>query len=201
MIVRFADDAVVGFEYQEDAERFHAELRDRLAKFNLELAAEKTRLIEFGRFAARDRKRRGLGKPETFRFLGFTHICGKTRTGRFQLKRITDSKRIPAKLAVLRGKIERRQHLPVDEQGRWLASALRGHYQYYAVPDNSAALNAFRKRLIRHWLWSLRRRSQRSTMTWERMRRLADQWLPQPRILHPWPEQRFAAITQGRSPV
>ena len=112
VIVRFADDAVVGFEYRQDAERFHAELRRRLSKFNLELAAEKTRLIEFGRFAARDRQRRDLGKPETFRFLGFTHICGKTRGGRFQLKRITDSKRIPAKLAVLRGKIERRQHLP-----------------------------------------------------------------------------------------
>ncbi len=133
VIVRFADDAVVGFEYREDAERFHADLRRRLAKFNLELAAEKTRLIEFGRFAARDRQARGLGKPETFRFLGFTHICGKARSGRFQLKRITDSKRIPAKLAALRGKIERRQHLPVDEQGRWLASALQGHYQYYAV--------------------------------------------------------------------
>ena len=201
VIVRFADDAVVGFEYQEDAERFHAELRGRLAKFNLELAAEKTRLIEFGRFAARDRKRRGLGKPETFRFLGFTHICAKTRTGRFQLKRITDSKRIPAKLAVLRGKIERRQHLPVDEQGRWLASALRGHYQYYAVPDNIEALHAFREQAVRYWFVALRRRSQRTTVTWVRMGRLADRWLPQPRILHPWPEERFHARTQGRSPV
>jgi RNA-directed DNA polymerase len=201
VIVRFADDAVVGFEYREDAERFHAELRGRLAKFNLELAAEKTRLIEFGRFAARDRERRGLGKPETFRFLGFTHICGKTRTGRFQLKRITDSKRIPAKLAVLRGKIERRQHLPVDEQGRWLASALRGHYQYYAVPDNIDALHAFREQAVRYWFVALRRRSQRTTVTWERMSRLADRWLPQPQILHPWPEERFHARTQGRSPV
>jgi RNA-directed DNA polymerase len=201
VIVRFADDAVVGFEYREDAERFHADLRKRLAKFNLELAAEKTRLIEFGRFAARDRQRRGLGKPETFRFLGFTHICWKTRTGRFKLKRITDSKRIPAKLAVLWGKIERRQHLPVDEQGRWLASALKGHYQYYAVPDNIEALNAFREQAVRYWCMALRRRSQRTTVTWERMSRLADRWLPQPRILHPWPEQRFHARTQGRSPV
>jgi RNA-directed DNA polymerase len=201
VIVRFADDAVVGFEYREDAERFHAELRSRLAKFNLELAAEKTRLIEFGRFAARDRQARGLGKPETFRFLGFTHICEKTRSGRFQLKRITDSKRIPAKLAVLKGKIERRQHLPIDEQGSWLASALRGHYQYYAVPDNGAALHAFREQAVRYWFVALRRRSQRTTVTWERMTRLADRWLPQPRILHPWPEQRFHARTQGRSPV
>ena len=201
VIVRFADDAVVGFEYREDAERFHAELRGRLAQFNLELAAEKTRLIEFGRFAARDRERRGLGKPKTFRFLGFTHICGKTRTGRFQLKRITDSKRIPAKLAVLRGKIERRQHLPVDEQGRWLASALRGHYQYYAVPDNIDALHAFREQAVRYWFVALRRRSQRTTVTWERMSRLADRWLPQPQILHPWPEERFHARTQGRSRV
>ena len=201
VIVRFADDAVVGFEYREDAERFHADLRRRLAKFNLELAAEKTRLIEFGRFAARDRRRRGLGKPETFRFLGFTHICGKTRSGRFQLKRITDSKRIPAKLAVLRGKIERRQHLPIDEQGRWLASALQGHYQYYAVPDNIVALHAFREQAVRYWCMALRRRSQRTTVTWERMSRLADRWLPQPEILHPWPEARFHARTQGRSPV
>jgi RNA-directed DNA polymerase len=201
VIVRFADDAVAGFEYREDAERFHADLRRRLAKFNLDLAAEKTRLIEFGRFAARDRQARGLGKPETFRFLGFTHICGKARSGRFQLKRITDSKRIPAKLAALRGKIERRQHLPVDEQGRWLASALQGHYQYYAVPDNIGALHAFREQAIRYWFVALRRRSQRTTVTWERMSRLADRWLPQPEILHPWPEQRFHARTRGRSPV
>jgi hypothetical protein len=202
VIVRFADDFVVGFEHREDAERFWADLRERLAEFSLELNAEKTRLIEFGRFAARDRKARGLGKPETFRFLGFTHVCGKTRkSGRFKLKRITDSKRMWAKLHALKGEMRRRMHLPIPEQGRWLASALRGHYNYYAVPDNSAALNAFRNGLIRHWLRSLRRRSQRSTMTWERMSRLADRWLPTIRILHPWPEQRFDARTQGRSPV
>ncbi len=203
MITRFADDFVVGFEHREDAERFWADLRDRLAKFGLELNAEKTRLIEFGRFAARNRNARGLGKPETFQFLGFTHVCAKTRkSGRFKLKRITDSKRVRAKLHALKGGMRRRMHLPIPEQGRWLTRVLAGHYQYYAVPDNSRALNAFRKGLIRHWLRSLRRRSQRPTnVTWERMRRLADQWLPQPRILHPWPEQRFAAITQGRSPV
>ncbi len=202
VITRFADDFVVGFEHREDAERFWAELRDRLATFGLELNAEKTRLIEFGRHAARDRKARGLGKPETFQFLGFTHVCARTRkSGRFKLKRITDSKRVRAKLHALKGEMRRRMHLPIPEQGRWLARVLAGHYNYYAVPDNIEALNAFRKGLIRHWLRSLRRRSQRSTMTWERMWRLADQWLPQPRIRHPWPEQRFAARTQGRSPV
>ena len=202
VIVRFADDFVVGFEHRDDAERFWADLRDRLAKFSLELNAEKTRLIEFGRFAAANRKARGLGKPETFQFLGFTHVCAKTRkSGRFKLKRITDSKRMRAKLRAKRLEIRRRMHQPIPEQGSWLASVLRGHYQYYAVPDNIEALNAFRKGLIWHWLRSLRRRSQRSTVTWERMWRLADQWLPQPRILHPWPEQRFAARTQGRSPV
>jgi group II intron reverse transcriptase/maturase len=202
VIVRWADDFVVGFEHREDAERFWAELRDRLATFGLELHAEKTRLIEFGRNAARDRKARGLGKPETFQFLGFTHVCGKTRkTGRFKLRRITDSKRVRAKLLAVKREMARRMHQPVPEQGRWLTGVLRGHYQYYAVPDNIEALRAFREGLVRHWLRSLRRRSQRSRMTWERMRRLADRWLPQPRILHPWPEQRFAAITQGRSPV
>jgi len=202
VIVRFADDFVVGFEYREDAERFWADLRGRLATFNLELNAEKTRLIEFGRYAARNRKARGLGKPETFRFLGFTHVCGKTRkSGRFKLKRITDSKRVRTKLHVLKDEMRRRMHLPIPEQGRWLASVLRGHYNYYAVPDNIEALNAFRKGIVRHWLKSLRRRSQRHRLTWERMGRLADRWLPQPRILHPWPEQRFAVITRGRSPV
>ena len=201
MIVRFADDFVVGFEYREDAERFWADLRERLAQFHLELNAEKTRLIEFGRFAARDRQARGLGKPETFQFLGFTHACGKTRSGRFKLKRITDSKRVPAKLRANRLEMRRRMHQPIPEQGRWLASVLRGHYQYYAVPDNSEALDAFRRQIIRNWLRTLRRRSQRDRLTWTRMWLLADRWLPKPKILHPWPEQRFAAITQGRSPV
>jgi hypothetical protein len=201
VIVRFADDFVVGFEHREDAERFGADLRERLAEFSLELNAEKTRLIEFGRYAAERRRARGLGKPETFRFLGFTHACGKTRKGRFKLKRVTDSKRMQAKLNALKGKIEQRQHQPIPEQGRWLASVLRGHYNYYAVPDNGEALRAFRRQAVWHWLRALRRRSQRTTVTWERMSRLADRWLPQPRILHPWPEQRFAAITQGRSPV
>jgi RNA-directed DNA polymerase len=201
IITRFADDFVVGFENRDDAERFWAALRERLAEFSLELNAEKTRLIEFGRYAAAGRKARGLGKPETFRFLGFTHICGKTRKGRFKLKRITDSKRMRAKLQALKGELNARRHLPVPEQGRWLASVLRGHLNYYAVPDNSKALRAFCRQAVRYWLTALRRRSQRTTVTWKRMTRLAARWLPTVRILQPWPEQRFAATIQGKSPV
>ena len=161
IIVRWADDFVVGFEHREDAERFWSELRDRLAKFGLELNAEKTRLIEFGRHAARNRAARGLGKPDTFQFLGFTHICAKTRkSGRFKLRRITNSKRMRAKLLAVKREMARRMHQPIPEQGRWLARVLQGHYNYYAVPDNIEALAAFRHRIIRHWLKTLRRRSQ-----------------------------------------
>jgi RNA-directed DNA polymerase len=201
VIVRFADDLVVGFEHRDDAERFWADLRDRLAQFALELNAEKTRLIEFGRFAARDRQARGLGRPETFQFLGFTHICATTRTGRFKLKRITDSKRMRAKLREVKISLIKRRHLPIPEQGQWLASVVRGHLAYYAVPENSEALRAFRDKVVRHWLRALRRRSQRTRLTWERMHRLAARWLPTVRIQHPWPDDRFRARTQGRSPV
>lgn len=201
MIVRFADDFVVGFEHRDDAERFHEELRDRLAEFFLELNAEKTRLIEFGRFAAERRQKRGLGKPETFSFLGFTHICAKDRKGRFNLKRITDSKRVRAKLREVKTELRARRHLPIPEQGRWLASVLRGHCNYYAVPGNIQALRAFRYQIIGHWLKALRRRSQRTSMTWKRMSRLQTRWLPAVRILHPWPEARFDARIQGKSPV
>ena len=202
VITRFADDFVVGFEHREDAERFWADLRDRLAQFGLELNAEKTRLIEFGRFAARDRKARGLGKPETFQFLGFTHVCGQARkSGRFKLKRITDSKRVRTKLHALKGEMRRRMHLPIPEQGRWLARVLaralqllRGARQHRGaqrlpIPAHPALAQ----------LASAAQPARQAT--WERMGRLADRWLPQPRILHPWPEQRFAAITQSRSPV
>jgi RNA-directed DNA polymerase len=198
VIVRFADDAVVGFEHREDAERFWADLRDRLAKFGLELNAEKTRLLRFGRFAAQQRQERGLGKPETFSFLGFTHVCAQSRKGRFKLMRITDSKRARAKLRVLKDELRWRRHQPVPEQGLWLASVLRGHYNYYAVPDNSEALRAFRDEVARLWRQALSRRSQKAHVNWERMSRLADRWLPRPHILHPWPEQRFDARTQGR---
>jgi RNA-directed DNA polymerase len=201
IVVRFADDFVVGFEYRDDAERFWADLRDRLAKFALELNDEKTRLIEFGRNAARDRQARGLGKPETFTFLGFTHICAKTRGGRFMLKRITDSKRMRAKLREVKTEMRLRRVQPIPDQGRWLASVLRGHCNYYAVPSNHEAISAFRHQLVRLWFKALRRRSQRSRTNWERMSRHAARWLPLVRTLHPWPDDRFAAKTQGRSPV
>jgi len=201
VIVRFADDFVVGFEHRGDAEQFWADLRDRLARFSLELNAEKTRLIEFGRFAAQNRKARGLGKPETFRFLGFTHCGGSTRSGHFKLLRITDSKRMRTKLHAIEGKLSRRRHLPIPEQGRWLASVLRGHANYYGVPGNQRALYAFRSEAVRLWYMALRRRSQRTTVTWERMRRLRGRWLPFLSVTQPWPEQRFDVRTQGRSPV
>ena len=201
VIVRFADDFVVGFEHRDDAERFWGDLRERLAEFSLELNAEKTRLIEFGRFAAGDRVRRGLGRPETFQFLGFTHACAKTKKGRFKLKRITDPKRLQAKLRSVKAETMRRRHQPIPAQGRWLASVLRGHANYYGVPDNGEALRAFRYFATEHWYRALRRRGQRSRMTWERMRRLRDRWLPMPRAVHPWPDARLDARTQGRSPV
>jgi len=201
ILVRFADDYVAGFEHREDAERFLADLRERFAQFALELHPDKTRLIEFGRFAAENRARRGLGKPETFEFMGFTHISAKSKTDRFKLKRITSNKRMQAKQRAVKAELRRRMHHPIPEQGRWLASVLRGHYNYYAVPDNSEALNAFRQGVVRSWHRALRRRSQRSRTTWERMGRLARRWLPAPRIQRPWPTVRFDARTQGRSPV
>jgi RNA-directed DNA polymerase len=201
IVVRFADDYIVGFQHEADARRFLEELRVRLAKFSLELAAEKTRLIEFGRFAAERRAERGLGKPETFQFLGFTHICEKTRQGRFMLKRITEAKRLRAKLHKLKVELRRRMHLPIPEQGQWLGSVVRGHLNYYAVPGNIKAVNAYRFQAVRHWYQTLRRRSQRSSLDWERMARLAQRWLPPARIMHPWPDARFNARIQARSPV
>ena len=199
--MRFADDFIVGFQHREDAERFQAELRERFARFGLELRAEKTRLIEFGRFAAQNRKARGLGRPETFDFLGFTHICAKTKNGRFLLKRITIAKRMRAKLREVKLELRRRRHLPIPEQGRWLASVVRGHLAYYSVPGNIDAVAAFRTLVTRLWLRALRRRSQRSRLDWTRMNRLATRWLPPVRIVHPFPDARFDARTQGRSPV
>jgi group II intron reverse transcriptase/maturase len=201
IITRFADDYIVGFESREDAQRFLDELRGRLAKFNLELHPDKTRLIEFGRFAARNRARRGQGKPETFRFLGFTHICAKATNGSFLIKRITDSKRARVKLHTVKAEMRRRAHQPIPEQGEWLASVVRGHYAYYAVPGNIKAMDTFRDQVTRHWHKALRRRSQRTRLNWERMHRLAQRWLPPAKITHPWPDQRFDARTQARSPV
>ena len=193
IIVRFADDYIVGFERREDATQFLADLRDRLAKFGLELAAEKTRLIEFGRFAAEDREARGLGKPETFNFLGFTHICAQTRKGSFQLRRVTESRRMRAKLHDVKRGVRRRMHLPIPDQGRWLGAVVQGHNNYYAVPGNLRAVGTFRNQALRHWLTALRRRGQRDRMTWEQMERIAARWLPMPRNLHPWPNVRFDA--------
>jgi len=201
IIVRFADDDIVGFQHQDEAERFLAEFRDRLAQFGLEPAAEKTRLIELGRFAAERRQKRGLGKPETFAFLGFTHICGETSNGRFQLQRITEAKRLRAKLREVKTELMRRRHLPIPEQGQWRASVVRGHLAYYAVPGNGKAVNAFRFQAIRHWHRALRRRSQRSSLNWKRISRLAQRSLPPVPIIHPWPDARFHARIQARSPV
>lgn len=201
VIVRFADDFVVGFEHERDAQRFLADLRDRFAKFRLELAPDKTRLIEFGRHAARRRQARGQRRPESFAFLGFTHVCAKTKNGRFMLKRITISKRMRAKLREVKTELKRRRHLPIPEQGRWLASVVRGHFAYYAVPGNTDAVAAFRTQATRHWYRALRRRSQRTRLNWTRMHRLATRWLPPARPQHPWPTTRFDARIQGRSPV
>src|SRR5229473_3595013 len=193
IIARFADDFIIGFEYREDAERFLAELRGRLALFGLELHPGKTRLIEFGRRAARDRAQRGEGKPETFDFLGFTHICATSRSGRFWVRRKTDSKRMRAKLMVVKDQFRRRRYLPLPDQGRWLASVVRGHQAYYGVPGNYRAVHAFRTQVTRHWYQALRRRSQKTRLTWARMNRIVTRWLPPTRIVHPFPEARFAA--------
>jgi RNA-directed DNA polymerase len=192
VITRFADDFIVGFQYQDDAERFLAELRGRLAKFSLELHPDKTRLIEFGPHAARDRTARGEGKPETFTFLGFRHIARMTR-GRFWIQRITDRKKMTAKLKSVKAELMRKRHLPVPEQGRWLASVITGHQAYYAVPGNAKAVGTFRHQVTRHWRHALSRRSQKGRVTWERMNRIASRYLPRTRTVHPWPDKRFAA--------
>jgi hypothetical protein len=201
IVTRFADDFIVGFEHLGDAKQFLHDLRERFSKFGLELHPEKTRLVQFGRYAAERRAVRGLGKPETFDFLGFTHICGKGKGGQFWLKRITISKRLRAKLKQVKDQLKFRRHLPIPLQGRWLASVVRGHLAYYAVPGNSRAISAFRRQAGRIWLHALRRRSQRHRMTWKRMERLLARWIPPSRIQHPYPEVRFDVRTQGRSPV
>jgi RNA-directed DNA polymerase len=201
IIVRYVDDFVVGFQHHADATRFWADLRRRLGKFNLELADNKTRLVEFGRFAAQRRARRGQGRPETFAFLGFVHYCTTTRDGRFRVGRRTIAARMAAKLRKLKEELMRRRHQPVPAQGAWLASVLRGYVAYYAVPGNIHAVSAFCLQARRLWYRALRRRSQRTSLDWERMGRLCDRWLPTARISHPWPQQRFDARTQGKSPV
>jgi RNA-directed DNA polymerase len=201
IIVRFADDFVAGFEHEADAERFLTDLRERFSKFGLELHPDKTRLIEFGRNAARGRAARGDGKPETFDFLGFTHMCGKNKSGGFWLRRKTISKRMRAKLAEVKDQIKRRRHLPIPEQGQWLGSVVRGHLAYYAVPGNTDAVAAFRNEVTRYWFEALRRRSQRTRVNWDRTRLYVNRWLPPARPMHPFPIVRFNVRTQGRSPV
>jgi len=192
IVVRYADDIVVGFQHKADAERFWTEMAQRLATFVLSLHPDKTRLIEFGRSAASDRARRGLGKPETFNFLGFTHICGRSRAGRFQLRRRTRRDRMRAKLREIRDALWQHRHAPLNEQGSWLRQVVRGYFAYHAVPTNSTAMSEFRGIILWHWLRALRRRGQRDKTTWAFISRLADRWIPKPRVLHPWPSKRFA---------
>src|ERR1700757_220293 len=192
IIVRYADDVVVGFEHESDARRFWDAMRERLQKFSLSLHPDKTRLVEFGRFAAANRKRRGLGKPETFSFLGFTFIAGKSLRGRFLLKRCSRRDRMKAKLKEVAGELRQRMHQSIPGQGVWLKQVVTGYFVYHAVPTNWAALGAFRDEITKRWQWTLQRRSQKGSRTWEQMKKLADDWLPKPRILHPWPNQRFA---------
>jgi len=192
IIVRYADDTVVGFEHEIDARRFWDAMRERLQEFALSLHPDKTRLIEFGRQAAVRRAQRGLGKPETFDFLGFTLICGKSRRGNFLLKRRSRRDRMRAKLREVSEGLRWRMHQPIPEQGYWLKQVVTGFFAYHAVPTNSAALESFHHYVTDLWRRSLRRRSQKDRMTWERMAMLANDWLPKPRILHPWPGARFA---------
>jgi RNA-directed DNA polymerase len=194
IVVRYADDNVLGFQYRAEADRFLEEFRERLAKFGLELHPDKTRRIEFGRFAQQSRKRRGEGKPETFDFLGFTHICAKNRNGNYAIKRHTVGKRLRAKLAEIKLQLRQRMHQPVAHTGKWLKSVVQGYFNYYAVPSNTDSLSLFRTRVIRLWRQALRRRGQRKRLNWARMSRLEKRWLPSPRVLHPYPEVRFDAI-------
>jgi len=196
IVVRFADDFIVGFQHKSDAERFLAELRERFRKFNLELHPDKTRLLEFGPFAAENRRRKGRGKPETFDFLGFTHICGKKRSnGRFTVLRQTMRKRVQAKLSAVKTELRRRWHDPIPAVGQWLRAVVSGHIRYYGVPMNGQALAVFRFRIGWFWYRALARRSHKGRVSWERMRRLIEQWLPPARICHPYPLRRMGVIT------
>jgi nucleoid DNA-binding protein len=192
--VRYADDFVMGFQYRDDAERCLRELRKRLEKFGLELHPDKTRLIEFGRFAARTRQQRGEGKPETFDFLGFTHCCGKTRRGAFKVVRITIAKRMRATLQAIKRALRKRSQTKIADQGRWLRSVIQGWLNYHAIPGNSARLDQFCTQVARLWLRALRRRSHKGKRCWNwaRLQLHLNRWFPKPRILHPYPEERFS---------
>ena len=191
MYVRYADDVVAGFEHADEAQRFLADLRERMEKFALSLHPEKTRLIEFGSNAEETRAARGVGKPETFNFLGFTHICARSRRGFFQLKRTTRRDKMRVKLKALKEELRRRMHEPIPEQGRWLAQVVRGYFAYHAVPTNFRRLSAFRYHIGGFWMRTLRARSQKDRVTWAKMQRLVIDFLPKPRIQHPWPDDRF----------
>lgn len=194
IVVRYADDFVVGFEHRAEADRFLEALWERLAQFGLELHRDKTRLIEFGRFAASNRKQRGEGKPETFTFLGFTHICGKRwKDGRYIVWRQTAQKRMAARLKAIKAELRYRMHAPIPLVGQWLRRVVTGYYRYHAVPGNLRRLRTFMRHVRRLWRWTLNRRSQRGHVMWARMLRLSARWIPEPRVLHPYPDSRFAA--------
>jgi len=192
IIVRYADDVIVGLEHEADARRFLDAMRARFEEFALTLHPDKTRIIEFGRHAAANRERRGLGKPETFNFLGFTHICAKGGKGGFFVKRKSRRDRMKAKLKEIKDKLRRCTHQPLPVIGRWLGQVVRGYFNYHAVPSNMAAIATFRYQVMRLWRHALRRRGDRDATTWHRITRLANDYLPVPRTLHPWPERRFA---------
>jgi len=202
VVVRYADDFIVGFQYHADAVKFLDELRERLRCFALELHPDKTRLLAFGKYANARRAEQHLkGTAATFTFLGFTHICAKTRAGRFLLARHTIRVRMRARLQAVKAELRRRRHLPITEQGRWLGQVVRGYFAYYAVPTNVHALSSFRRQVTRTWHRALKRRSQRDRLNWSRMKRLVRTWIPPARVLHPWPDERFDVRTRGKSPV
>ena len=201
IIVRYLDDFIVGFQNREDAEHFLIALRERLGQFGLRLHPDKTRLLEFGRFAAQHRQARGQGKPQTFQFLGFVHACGRTRTGRFAVHRQTSGGRLRAKLKAVKTELRRRRHDPVPEVGTWLGSVVRGHCHYYGIVGNSGALRQFRKQVGRLWHRALSRRSQKGRVRWDRMERLIQRWIPPARVVHPSSSVTLAVMTQGKSPV
>jgi group II intron reverse transcriptase/maturase len=193
IVIRYADDIILGFQWETDADRFRQSLGERLGKFGLELHPDKTRRIEFGRYAEQNRKRRGEGKPETFDFLGFTHISGKNGNGSYAVRRMTIRKRMRKKLQEIKQQLRMRMHDPVPQTGAWLRSVVQGYFNYYAVPGNLDSLGLFRERVLRYWGQVLKRRSQLRRYAWVRRLKLAAQWLPTPRVLHPWPLDRFAA--------
>jgi hypothetical protein len=201
VIARYADDWVAGFEHRWDAERFKRDVAQRLATFGLVLHEDKTRLIEFGRFAREDRHRRGQGKPATFDFLGFTRCCGRTQKGEFMVLRLTSAKRLRAKLRAVQDELRKRMHRPIAEQGRYLRAVVSGHGRYFAVPCNGARVQVFREQVARLWHRTLCRRSQGKHLSCKRMHRIVDHWLPRPHICHPYPNQRLIVTTRGECRV